>query len=340
MSKAQIRWNAAKSKYELVAKGKVLVTSKNQNYFNYLIVKGVHPAIIKNKITEVEVISQAPDTPITMTDVDGKELARPTYSITERFDFMEQMINMVINKTAKSIFVTGEGGIGKSYTVLKCLEKAGKVDVNEVVSAIEILSITPDDTEGEMKLKALACINKPKGDFIVVKGHSSAASLYRTLYEHKDKTIIFDDCDSVFKDVTGCGLLKSALDSYEDRWVHWRVERAGDHDLPMSFKFKGSIVFISNLPLAKVDEAIKTRCLKVDLSMTKAQRIERMQAVIANICPDVHVDMKLEALKLLSDNMHLTNDVNFRSLMNVIAIRSDVSVKNWQELAKYALTEQ
>ena len=47
------------------------------------------------------------------------------FSINQRFSFVEQMVDMIVTKTLPSAVITGEGGLGKSYTVLKSLEKNG-----------------------------------------------------------------------------------------------------------------------------------------------------------------------------------------------------------------------
>ena len=181
-------------------------------------------------------------------------------------------------------------------------------------------------------------MNAFKGDYVVVKGHASAKALYRILWENRNRTILFDDCDKVLQDQTAVMLLKPALDSYEDRWVSWRVEGfAKDSDLPSTFKFNGSIIFITNMAMAKIDEAVKTRCYKVDVSMTFPQRIERMEAVLANVMPDVPLENKIEALDLIKQNLHRVKDVNFRALMNLITIRE--TVPDWKPLATFALLE-
>lgn len=339
--KGQIVWDDSKKKYHLVANGKKLVSSKKAGYLTYLVAQQKHSAILKSKVTEVEVVTTEPNGGIQITDTTGTAIASiaPAFNINERFDFMEQLVKMVMNGKAKSLVVSGEGGVGKTYTVMDTFRKAGKVDFNTVMPTIEDLNVTPDDEESEIEEKVYAQINQSKGDYIVVKGHASAASLYRLLYEHRNRTIIFDDCDSVLKDGSALNLLKAALDSYEDRWVNWRTERAGVSDLPTCFKFNGMIIFISNMPLHKIDEAVRTRCFKVDLSMTKPQRIERMRSVLDFVMPDIEMDSKVEALDLLEANMNVTNDVNFRSLMNLITIRNS-GVADWKKLAVYSLTEQ
>lgn len=344
---AQIRWNSAKSKYELVYKNQVLVSSKSHDYLNYLVVKQKHAAVRKAKVTTVEIVSYAPSE-IVISGPEAQVTVQATsqtpaisFNINERFDFMEQLVGMVMNKTAKSMIISGEGGVGKTFTVLDVLKKAGKVDVATLVPSVEDFKIEIEDDETSIEEKVMAQMNQPKGDYSVIKGHASAAALYRVLYENRERTVIFDDCDSVLKDGSALNLLKAALDSYDERWINWRTERAfGESDLPNCFKFKGSIIFISNMPLYKIDEAVRTRCFKVDLSMSKQQRIERMRSVLSTVMPDVELDMKKEALALLEKNLDVTDDINFRTLMNLISIRVDPNVKDWKKLGMFTLTEQ
>lgn len=339
--KAQIRWNPSKKRgYELVCKGKVVVASKHHDYLVDLVKNQQHPSILKAKITEVETISKAPVIP--MTAVTPADVSVPVqgFSINERFDFTRQLAKMVINKQARSLIVGGEGGIGKTYTIKEAFDELGKVDVATLLPSIEDLNpIEVDDTEPEIEEKVFAEMNAFKGDYVVVKGHASAKALYRILWENRNRTILFDDCDKVLQDGTAVMLLKPALDSYEDRWVSWRVEGfAKDSDLPTTFKFNGSIIFITNMAMSKIDEAVRTRCYKVDVSMTFPQRIERMEAVLANVMPDVPLEHKVEALDLIKENLHRVKDVNFRALMNLITIRQTCE-GDWKPLATFALLE-
>lgn len=340
MQKAEIRWNTSKNRYDLVAAGKVLVSSKKADYLNYLVVKQKHSAVLAAKVTSVVIVSKAPTVPMTAVSPANIPIAPvQEFTINERFDFTRQLAKMVINKQAKSLIVGGEGGIGKTFTVMEAFDQLGKVNVASLLPSIEDLNpIEVNDTEPEIEEKVFAEMNAFKGDYIVVKGHASAKALYRILWENRNRTILFDDCDKVLQDSTAVMLLKPALDSYEDRWVSWRVEGfAKDSDLPSTFKFNGSIIFITNMAMAKIDEAVKTRCYKVDVSMSFPQRIERMEAVLADVMPDVSFEKKTDALNLIKENLHRVKDVNFRSLMNLITIRDTVT--DWKPLATFALLE-
>ena len=178
------------------------------------------------------------------------------FSINERFGFVSDMVNMLARGDQASVVVTGPGGLGKSHTVTQALTKAGFKDISVLDENFEVGSR----------------LNMRKA-FTVIKGYSTPKGLYRLLYENKDGVLVFDDCDSVLKDPVSLNLLKGALDSYSKRIISWRADLKDD-DLPQSFEFKGRVVFISNLSSDTLDQAIISRSMAVDLSMTTEQKIE------------------------------------------------------------------
>lgn len=243
------------------------------------------------------------------------------FGINQRFNFVEQMVDMIVQKTLPSAVITGEGGLGKSYTVLKSLEKNGFKNLTDLSN-----------------FEVGAKVNKAKS-YVVIKGFSTAKGLYRTLFENNGMVLVFDDCDSVLRDEVARNLLKGALDSYSKRYISWNADMR-DEDLPRSFEFTGSIVFVSNMALEKIDQAIRTRSLVVDLSMTEAQKLERME-VIANsdeFLPEISPVSKSLALEFLKSNVNKIPNMSLRSLIAVTKI-ANTGNPDWKSLAKYVLTQ-
>ena len=135
------------------------------------------------------------------------------FGINARFTFVEQLVSMVADGVQPSAIITGEGGLGKTYTVVKTLETKGYSDISDLA-----------DFQVGMILNARKC-------FTMVKGYSTAKGLYRTLFENNKSVIVFDDCDSVLKDPIALNILKSALDSYGKRIISWNADMKDD-DLP------------------------------------------------------------------------------------------------------------
>lgn len=242
------------------------------------------------------------------------------FSINERFGFVGDMVTMLCKGAQPSVIITGPGGLGKSYTVTKTLEANGFKDMSILDDSFEVGTKTA------------------KNKFVVVKGYSTPKGLYRTLYENRNSVIVFDDCDSVLKDPVSLNLLKAALDSYSRRIISWRAD-IKDEDLPTVFEFKGRVVFISNLSSASLDQAIITRSLAVDLTMTAKQKVERMRFLLTQ--PDFMEDFvmvhKTEAMDLVDSLCDNIKELSLRTLMQVIKIRKSNPNGKWKDLAEYAI---
>ena len=243
------------------------------------------------------------------------------FGINQRFGFVEQMVDMIVNRTLPSAVITGEGGLGKTYTVLKSLEKNGFSNITDLAN-----------------FEVGSKINKSKS-YTVVKGYSTAKGLYRTLFENNGMVIVFDDCDSILKDDVAKNILKGALDSYSKRYISWNADMRDD-DLPRSFEFTGSIVFVSNMPMERVDQAIKTRSLCVDLSMSEEQKVERMEVIAKSeeFLPESSDMAKSQALAFLKANIGQIPNMSLRSLIAVTKI-ANTGNPQWTDLAKYVLTQ-
>lgn len=220
------------------------------------------------------------------------------------FDDMNNLTKMVANDVSPSLVITGQPGLGKTFNVTRTLDGLGL---------------------------------KENEDFVHVKGRCTAAGMFITLFENSDKLIIFDDCDSVFKDSDGVNLLKGALDSYDKRVISWMSAKGlKDRDgemLPRSFNFTGKIIFISNLPIAKVDSAIRSRSFVLDISLTSEQLLKRMRDLLNDVEPDVTLKIKRDALSALKSAHKKFEGVelNFRSLIKAIRIRQ-MGFTNWRQM--------
>jgi hypothetical protein len=241
------------------------------------------------------------------------------FDINKRFGFVEKLVNMVAASVQPSAVITGEGGLGKTYTVVKTLESAGYKDISDLAE-FQVGTI----------LNTRKC-------FTMVKGYSTPKGLYRTLFENKNSVIVFDDCDSVLKDPVALNLLKGALDSYGKRVISWNAD-IRDDDLPRSFSFEGRVIFISNLDQSKIDQAIRSRSMMIDLSMTVDQKIDRMEYIAKSdeFLPEYNAEAKADAISLIRELKDTAKEISLRTLISVTKIRS--ANDDWKDLATYMLT--
>lgn len=259
--------------------------------------------------------------PVTITkfNTEPAPIIESRFTINERFGFVSDMVTMLAIGDQPSVIVTGPGGLGKSFTVTQALRQSGLQDV----------SLTEDFAVGE---------TISKNSYRVIKGYSTPKGLYRTLYENRNGVIVFDDCDSVLKDPVSLNLLKGALDSYSRRIISWRAD-IRDEDLPTTFEFKGRVIFISNLSSNQIDQAIITRSMAVDLSMTAEQKIERMKFILDSdeFMPEYPRAMKLDALNLINALREKVKELSLRTLIQVTKIRKANPNGNWKSLAEYTI---
>ncbi len=304
MNQVQISFNKSSNKFTCVINGNKFTTGK-QDYIEYMYKK-----ITGEKKAFSEITSEK------------KESKSDKFNINERFEFVEGLVQMIATGLTPSAVITGEGGLGKTYTVNKTLVAAGLKDLSDT-GALEVASV----------------VNR-KNTFVAVKGYSTPKGLYRTLYENKDSVVVFDDCDSILRDPVALNLLKSALDSYGKRIISWNAETGfgRDEDLPRSFEFKGRVIFISNLSQDKIDQAIRSRSMMVDLSMTEDQKIERMEVISQSdeFLPEFTAEDKKDALDLIRSLKDDAKEISLRTLISVTKIRASGN-KNWKGMATYIL---
>jgi hypothetical protein len=287
-----------------------LIIDKKKTYNVKAILKNGDEKYISSFSTELELKSFGDkvkeDFNLDFTTAMSHDIAIDTssvFDINQKFDFLSKLTQMVIHNFSVSLIITGDGGLGKSFTVEKELNNEGMIE-NE--------------------------------QYVIMKGFSTAKGLYRYLFENNGKIIIFDDCDSILEDSTAKNILKSALDSYKRRFVTWNSELSKNDDLPRSFEFTGRVICISNKEPGIIDSAIRSRSLLVDVFMTTDEKFIRMETILPEIEPEVEMEYKRDALDLLIENRNILKELNFRTLIKVIKIRRFQN--NWKDLATYAIS--
>jgi hypothetical protein len=150
MNTASLSLDSRSGKWIATYAGKVLASSPNKSYVMDNIRAGRCVKANAVKVTDVREIG---DTKVNV--MTGKTEKVERFGINERFDFMTDFVNMVSDRTSASLLVTGEGGLGKTYTVMKSLKDAGMKNAGDEIG------FGSDDTLTESQSKKL---------FTVVKG--------------------------------------------------------------------------------------------------------------------------------------------------------------------------
>lgn len=232
-----------------------------------------------------------------------------TFTVEKRFGFMNRVIEMIAKKITKGAVICGPAGIGKTYGVLETLERCGM---------------------------------KEEKDFIIIKGSISPVALYRALHQNRHKTIIFDDCDSALFNEDCANILKAVLDTCDKRIVSWLTSASmtgsgAGGDLPSSFEFMGQILFISNLSEDRIDSAIVSRSICLDLRMDRKEIMDRIEALSPLVCANLlEPEQTTEIVTWLRDNLDIIFDLNLRTLIKLAQLRADNI--DWEDFAIYTFT--
>lgn len=301
--------------------GRVLAASSSKDYVVNSIREGRCSRANAVGVKDVKEIGE-----VTLNTTTGRMEKVDRFGINERFDFLTDFVNMVADRTSPSLVVTGEGGLGKTHTVNAALKNSGMRELSQVLEIVGDGDSIPLREQRKM--------------YTIVKGYSTAKGLYRTLYENRNRVVVFDDCDSILRDPVALNILKGALDSYDIRIISWNSEGFGskDDDLPRSFKFDGGVIFISNMSINKIDQAVRSRSICVDLSMNTAQKIERMGAIIEgeDFMPDFDLKVKKDALAFIDSMRDNVVNLSLRTLISVVKVASRGG--DWKRRAEYLMT--
>ena len=264
----------------------------------------------------------------------------PEVDMKQRWASYEMFINMVLTGGRKAAFAYGLGGVGKSFILNKILKES---------------------TPNRPKLREFdEEYNKPGQadyDYVTIKGKATPVGLYKALWEHNKKLIVFDDCDKVFKDDDAINMLKGALDSTGDGTISYASARniVDDDGLPIPkrFKFTGRVIFVSNVAREDFPQPLRSRALTVDLTMTPDQAIERLEEITPKMTfktpegTELHMsqdDLKagISFLKKYKDAIDVSS-LDARTLGSIALVKQEADrqgMKDWEKAAVLLLTPQ
>ena len=97
-------------------------------------------------------------------------------------------------------------------------------------------------------------------------------------------------------------------------------------------------MFISNLTSSQIDQAIITRSMAVDLSMTTQQKVDRMRHILESgeFMPEASKQHKMDAIQLIERLQSDVKELSLRTLIQVTKIRANAGA-NWANLAEYTI---
>ena len=280
-------------------------------------VNGFPDRNIKIKVTGPEGYEQVgEDVQSTVRDESDAEIVE---RIRERFEMLKDMTKAVKKGSVRAMIVSGPPGVGKSH------------GVEEVLDRYALMEAMGGAKQHE-----------------VIKGATSAIGLYCKLYKMADKgkVVVFDDCDSIFTDELSLNILKAALDSKKNRWIHWNTDsyKLRNEGVPDSFKFEASAIFITNLKFDKVKgklrehlEALESRCHYMDLTIdSDKDKILRIQQVVQDGMLDIYKltdEVKEEIMDFIDVNKNKLRELSLRTVLKVADLAVAFPTK-WEAMAE------
>ena len=260
---------------------------------------------------------------VSVKPVDSPAIAANDATLNDKVKYLEETMEDIYQISRRvgagafnSLFISGRAGTGKTYNVERALKDEGLVE---------------DE------------------DYVLVSGAASVIMMYKKFYQYRTGTLVFDDCDAVFRDENGRNLMKAALDTKPIRQISYLKKTKAVYDpkdvtpeeefnlqeagvVPNTFEFAGSVIFISNLTKDKAnpDGAIRSRSSLVDVNPDDSTLMERMKKLLPHLEP---TDMPMKEKEEIYEFMKQAKDVSMRTFVKAAGFKM-AGLPNWKRMAE------
>lgn len=226
-----------------------------------------------------------------------KELEQKVYSDPEYvFQDIEDLATLVAKGKLKSLIICGQGGIGKTFHITKKLK--------------EVLGEQPGPWYYHSGMKA------------------SPVSFYMKTFEERESIIVWDEADSLLLNDDIVMMLKPALDTSGDNTMEYSrgksmkgmsmeeikayskevdqsvasgkilglMDKKEFVHIPGKFYFEGSMIFISNMPASKIEGAILSRSVFLDVHLCARDIQKRIMSIMHAKYSGKYSDAEIEEI--------------------------------------------
>jgi hypothetical protein len=237
----------------------------------------------------------------------------PRESLERKFQILRDYVSAVAMGFKQGLFLYGNGGVGKSFTVLQ-------------------------------HLKGL------NASYQLYNSRMTGKGLFRSLQHAPDAVHVLEDMERLTKDADAQGVLRSALWAQpgHDRVVTWTTATDG----AQRFIFRGGLILISNRPLADLPElrALATRIEVHRLEVTDAELTALMRELASKGFRSQGDKVVIEAEKCLQVTDFLLKEcraagcpldlrLQQKSFQTYLQWESDWSNSHWQDLVAASIRE-
>lgn len=196
-----------------------------------------------------------------------ESINRSLTSLEKKQQTLKNMVKMIGQSNYHALFIASNGGTGKSYTITRTLEDEGQ-------------------------------------DMVLYNSHCTNLQLYRVLFENRnnDSILFFDDCDSLYSNAIGLGILRSALYGQPNRIVTYNSSQLPD-DLPTRFETTSRFIFCANSIPKKnpMFDAVLSRCLVYRLDLSNQEIIEQFRVMAADGYPGCPPEAAAEIIDFIEE---------------------------------------
>ena len=243
--------------------------------------------------------------------------------LRDRFTILEELTVACKNGDIRAMIVSGPPGVGKSY------------GIETVLRRDDIMATIAND-DSLMK-------------YDIIKGNISPIMVYKKLWEHRrdNHCVVFDDADSALMDATSLNILKAALDSGQRRIIGWHTDSRllKEEQIPNSFEFEGSCIFITNLNFATVRsqklkdqlDALESRCHYLDLTInTDREKMLRIKQLAYDGLlsrykfseEEVH-----ELMDFMTEHQTRMRELSLRMVLKVADLKKSMP-RSWKDVSR------
>ena len=219
-----------------------------------------------------------------------------------------ELVKVVVKGEEFGLIIYGDGGLGKTYSVLKAMSE----------------------------------LNLEYGtEFIYVNSYVTPLELYNLLWEHNGKVIILDDVEKLLKDEKTIGILKACLEAnLSNKRIVSYFSTTNKLDAPEQFEFEGKLIIIMNeiKNSKKSVESLISRVLTYELNFNYHERIQIMYELAKEL------NIPFELVDFVKENVTPANtNLNLRTLKHLYNIysyyKANGNQEKWKELAKTFLMQ-
>lgn len=230
-------------------------------------------------------------------------------SLEQKLQIIKDRVELAINGYVNGFYLWGEGGIGKSYTILQ-------------------------------RLDAL------KTAYVLHNTRLSGRAFFDIIARHPSKVHVVEECENLFTDRQGMNLLRSACWGQKDktgkqkRLITWNVAPE-----PQTVEFTGSIIFTGNRALSNVAElrALRTRIPSLELKVTREEMLDLMKRIAgqgySNNKGSLTAEDCMEIFTFYKDAPHLDLRVLVRAFDEVMGCRALNLKTTWKDMINSAIQE-